>query len=118
MALTLEQQEILFGIIELAFIESTSSTITKYCVLANIDDTFDLFVVFKTGVTYAYLNVDGNTILSFHEAESHGKFLNASIKPNYTCVKVHKTDFDQHEFVFTAPNCNRTLVSVEVAKDL
>ena len=43
----------------------------------------DLIVSFKNGTTYRYKDVDQDTVQEFFSAESHGKFLNAVIKPNF-----------------------------------
>ena len=43
----------------------------------------DLIVSFKNGTTYRYKDVEPEVIDGFFAAESHGKFLNAVIKPNF-----------------------------------
>ena len=43
----------------------------------------DLIVSFKNGTTYRYKDVDQDTVQEFFAAESHGKFLNAVIKPHF-----------------------------------
>lgn len=41
-----------------------------------------LFIYFKRGGTYSYLNVDEKLYNEFENAESHGKFLQERIKNN------------------------------------
>ncbi|MFN4091617.1 MAG: KTSC domain-containing protein [Brevundimonas sp.] len=48
----------------------------------------DLVVQFKNGAVYRYLNVPLETQSAFFAAESHGKFLNAEIKPHYEFEKL------------------------------
>ena len=43
----------------------------------------DLIVSFKNGTTYRYKDVDPDTVQEFFAADSHGKYLNAVIKPHY-----------------------------------
>lgn len=48
----------------------------------------DLVVQFKNGGTYRYINVPLPVQEQFFAAESHGKFLNAEIKPHYEFEKL------------------------------
>ena len=47
-----------------------------------------LEVEFKSGGIYQYLNVPEHEYKSLMSAESHGKYLNANIKPNYQYQKI------------------------------
>ena len=52
-------------------------------------NTKDLFVTFKSNVTYLYKNVSAEVYKQFSEAESHGKALNIFIKNNKD-IECHK----------------------------
>ena len=47
-----------------------------------------LYVKFKNGNTYVYLNVGEDVYESLIKSESKGKFLNESIKTRFTCQKL------------------------------
>ena len=48
-----------------------------------------LFVKYKqNGITYSYDNVPENVFNDLMNAPSHGRFVNESIKPYYTCTRL------------------------------
>lgn len=47
-----------------------------------------LYVRFKGGKLYRYADVPAAEIESLQQAESIGRFINATIKPNYACERV------------------------------
>ena len=47
-----------------------------------------LEVTFKNGATYAYSRVPASVHEALMAADSHGKYLNAQIKPRYAATKL------------------------------
>ena len=47
-----------------------------------------LEVTFKNGATYAYSRVPASEHAALMSASSHGKYLNANIKPRYAATKL------------------------------
>lgn len=51
--------------------------------------TLELHVRFvKSGITYAYYQVEEWRFQELMQADSKGTYLNANIKPNYQCAKL------------------------------
>ena len=46
-------------------------------------------VEFVHGGVYVYLDVEPDLYRRFREAESHGRFLNAEIKPHHPFLRLH-----------------------------
>ena len=67
------------------YIDSNSSQIKKF---AYSDEKQMLEVVFRNNSSYAYADVTQEEFEAFRDAESHGKHLNAEIKPNKPCTKI------------------------------
>jgi hypothetical protein len=54
----------------------------------------DLIITFKNGGVYKYYNVSASDYMRFEMADSQGKVLNSSIKPNYTFTRLEDVDSD------------------------
>ena len=63
---------------ETVFYESSTISSSQYEYKKNV-----LLVIFKSGNTYVYKDVDYMNYEKFASAESQGKALNEFIKPNY-----------------------------------
>ena len=57
-----------------------SSNIEK---VAHDFQNMELYVKFKSGLTYSYIGVPHREFEKFMEAKSHGVYLNTKIKPNF-----------------------------------
>lgn len=64
----------------------TSSNIVS---IGYDDSKLILEVEFKSGEVYQYLNVPKNHHTGIMNVESHGKYLNAHIKPKFKFREVH-----------------------------
>ena len=66
-------------------LEVESSAITEVAYYPNVER---LFVLFRNGRTYEYLNVPSHVMSGLREAPSKGKFLNKYVLAQYRFKKV------------------------------
>ncbi len=89
----------------IAYIECVynSSNILKTTYFPKLDK---LFIYFKRGGTYSYLNVSNKLYDEFENAESQGKFLQEKIRnnPNHPYLKeftLYQSEIDECEKIIT-----------------
>lgn len=68
--------------------QSTISDSSQIKQFTHEDETNVLTVTFRNGSKYEYVDVTQEEYATFRDAESHGKHLNAEIKPNKPCTKI------------------------------
>lgn len=97
-----------FKLIETASVESSNIVEVGYT------DTNALFVLFKGGGSYLYLDVPKETYEELKKSESAGKFLNANIKPNYKFEALNKAEPKKKEEKVEAPLNEVTINQAEI----
>lgn len=70
-----------------------------------------LFVVFNSGKVYRYSGVTERHFTEMTNARSAGKYLNQSIKPNFSAVEIDSAEYTQR-----TQNLNRLAGGVNVLK--
>jgi hypothetical protein len=72
----------------IVMISVDSSSIASYAWDAKQKSDGTLFLKFKNGLTYKYLNVSNEVFNGFVNAESKGKFFASSIRNKFTTTKM------------------------------